>query len=98
MGALQNGPVVAQSQPQAPGTNSSPATVRAAMPADYVIGVEDVLTVMFLLGKDLTSEVVVRPDGKISLPMLNDVPAAGLFQAKAKEEGRELGIEYVGTV
>jgi nicotinamidase/pyrazinamidase len=26
-----------------------------------------------------------------------DVPAAGLFQAKAKEEGRQLGIEYVNT-
>jgi polysaccharide export outer membrane protein len=43
-----------------------------------VIGVEDVLTVMFLREKELTSEVVVRPDGKISLPMLNDIPAAGL--------------------
>ena len=28
--------------------------------------------------KELSAEVVVRPDGKISLPMLNDVPAAGM--------------------
>ena len=49
-----------------------------ALPSDYVIGVEDVLSVVFWRDKDLSAEVVVRPDGKISLPMLNDVMAAGL--------------------
>ena len=39
---------------------------------------EDILTVVFLRDKDLSAEVVVRPDGKISLPMLNDLHAAGL--------------------
>ena len=46
--------------------------------AGYVIGVEDILTVIFLRDKDLSAEVVVRPDGKISLPLLNDLHAAGL--------------------
>jgi polysaccharide export outer membrane protein len=50
----------------------------AALPSDYVIGVEDVLSVVFWRDKDLSAEVVVRPDGKISLPMLNDVVAAGM--------------------
>jgi polysaccharide export outer membrane protein len=72
---LWSGPLAAQSQPPAPGTNKPAAT---PLPTDYVIGVEDVLTVMFLREKDLTAEVVVRPDGKISLPMLNDIQAAGL--------------------
>jgi polysaccharide export outer membrane protein len=70
-------PVAAQSQPPTPGTNK-PAATPAPLPTDYVIGVEDVLTVIFLREKDLTSEVEVRPDGSISLPMLNDIPAAGL--------------------
>ena len=47
-------------------------------PADYVIGPDDFLTVLFWRDKDMSSEVVVRPDGKISLPLLNDVQAAGL--------------------
>ena len=33
---------------------------------------------MFWRDKELSAEVVVRPDGKISLPMLNDVMAAGM--------------------
>ena len=59
--------------------NGSPATPPpVALPADYIIGVDDVLNVVFWKEKDLSAEVVVRPDGKISLPMLNDVPAAGM--------------------
>src|SRR5262249_20646590 len=38
----------------------------------------DVLHVVFWREKDMSAEVRVRPDGKISLPMLNDVPAIGL--------------------
>lgn len=47
-------------------------------PGDYVIGVDDVLVVVFWRDKDMSSEVVVRPDGKITLPLINDVVAAGL--------------------
>ncbi|HEY6214762.1 MAG TPA: polysaccharide biosynthesis/export family protein [Vicinamibacterales bacterium] len=50
-------------------------------PADeptYVIGPGDVLTVQFWHEKDMSAEVVVRPDGNITLPLLNDVHAAGL--------------------
>ena len=54
------------------------ASPGAAVPSDYVIGVQDVLSVVFWREKDMSADVVVRPDGKISLPMLNDVTAAGL--------------------
>src|SRR5262245_39577744 len=66
--------------PQNSNTNSGrPAAAPAAtLPKDYVIGVEDILSVVFWRDKDLSGDVAVRPDGKISLPMLNDVPAAGL--------------------
>lgn len=47
-------------------------------PPDYLIGADDVLGIVFWRDKELSAEVVVRPDGKISLPMLNDVPAAGM--------------------
>jgi len=47
-------------------------------PPGYVIGPLDVLEVLFWRDKDLSAEVVVRPDGKISLPLLNEVEAGGL--------------------
>ncbi len=49
-----------------------------ASPADYVIGADDTLHVSVWKEPDLTATLPVRPDGKISLPLLNDVPAAGL--------------------
>ena len=52
-------------------------SVSAAGP-DYVIGADDTLHVSVWKEPDLTSTLPVRPDGKISLPLLNDVQAAGL--------------------
>ena len=43
----------------------------------YVIGADDVLLVSVWKEPDLTITLPVRPDGNISLPLLNDVPAAG---------------------
>jgi polysaccharide export outer membrane protein len=48
-----------------------------ALPAGYAIGPEDVLSIVFWRDKDMSADVVVRPDGKISLPLLNDIQAAG---------------------
>jgi polysaccharide export outer membrane protein len=47
-------------------------------PPDYVIGIGDVLQVVFWRDKDLSAEVMVRPDGKITLPLLNEIEASGL--------------------
>jgi polysaccharide export outer membrane protein len=59
----------------APGAAGPPG---AAVSADYTIGPEDVLSVVFWRDKELSADVTVRPDGKITLPLLNDVQAAGL--------------------
>jgi len=50
----------------------------ASTSPDYVIGSEDTLHVSVWKEPDLTATLPVRPDGKISLPLLNDVQAAGL--------------------
>ena len=73
-----SGTAAAQAPKPAGPDNTRPATSVAALPSDYVIGVQDVLSVVFWREKDMSAEVIVRPDGKISLPMLNDVTAAGL--------------------
>jgi len=44
----------------------------------YVIGAEDTLLISVWKEPDLTTTLPVRPDGNISLPLLNDVQAAGL--------------------
>ena len=47
-------------------------------PPDYVIGADDILSVRFWRDETMTADVVVRPDGKITLPLINDIQAAGL--------------------
>jgi polysaccharide biosynthesis/export protein len=62
-------------------TGAKAAGMAAPMPdsqADYVIGADDTLHVAVWKEPDLTATLPVRPDGKISLPLLNDVAAAGM--------------------
>jgi polysaccharide biosynthesis/export protein len=54
----------------------SVATAATTDPA-YMIGAEDVLSINVWKEPDMTRIVPVRPDGKISLPLINDVQAAG---------------------
>lgn len=54
-------------------------------PGDYVIGPDDVLSVVFWRDQQLSGDVLVRPDGKISLPLLDDVPAAGLTPRQLRD-------------
>jgi polysaccharide export outer membrane protein len=70
----------AQSTTSNSGRAAAPPTTAKAAPAppDYVIGPDDVLRIDFWRDKDLSSDVVVRPDGKISLQLINDVQASGL--------------------
>lgn len=55
--------------------NGAPAT--GVEPEGYVIGGSDVITVSVWKEPDFTMNLVVRPDGMISLPLLGDVRAAG---------------------
>jgi polysaccharide biosynthesis/export protein len=75
-------PVHAQANSNAAGTPpthaAAPAALNQAVDPNYVIGPEDVLDISVWKEQELTRSVPVRPDGKISLPLLNDVQAAGL--------------------
>src|ERR1700722_789410 len=72
-------PIYAQ---QTPGTTAAPAADATPKSAtddpNYIIGPQDTLDVSVWKEPELTRTVPVRPDGKISLPLLNDVQAAGL--------------------
>ena len=52
----------------------------------YRIGPEDVLQVAVWNNEAMSRTAPVRPDGRISLPLLNDVPAAGLTPVELREE------------
>jgi len=76
-------PVHAQtSQPQEPPSRgpaaAAVATPAITLPADYVVGAEDVLSIKFWREAEMSADVIVRPDGRISLPLLNDIDVAGL--------------------
>ena len=45
---------------------------------EYYIGPEDVLEVSVWRNNDLSKQVIVRPDGRISLPLIGDIPASGV--------------------
>ncbi len=53
--------------------------------SDYVIGADDNLHISVWKEPDLSETLPVRPDGKISMPLLNDVPAAGLTPLQLKD-------------
>ena len=71
----------ALSQPASSSTQTTPA-----LPPEYAIGVDDILSIRFWGDQQMSSEgVVVRPDGRISLPILNDVQAAGLSPEQLRQ-------------
>jgi polysaccharide export outer membrane protein len=59
-------------------TKPAPAAPAAVGEEEYKIGPQDVLRIDVWKEPEITRTVPVRPDGKISLPLLNDVQAAGL--------------------
>jgi len=70
--------------------SAAPGGMSIALPAGYAIGVDDRLEITFWRDKDLSAEVVVRPDGRISLPLLNDVQAAGLTPEELRQSVLQL--------
>ncbi len=70
--------------------------------SDYVIGPDDLLSIVFWRDQQLSGDVLVRPDGKISLPLLDDVQAAGLTPKQLRDrligEARRFVSEPVATV
>ena len=62
---------------------------------EFLIGPEDVLEVVVWKNEDLSRQVVVRPDGMISLPLIGDVQANGLHANKLADRIKERFKEYM---
>ena|SRR5687768_14062456 len=82
-----------QSVPEAAAAAAAPRPSDPVVPPGYVIGPDDLLSIMFWKDKDMSSDTYVRPDGRIALPLLNDVQAAGLtpeqLRLKLTEESKK---------
>ena len=87
----------ASSGPQAPAraaTGVEAASADAGL-IDYVIGPEDVLGVVFWRDTEMSGDVTVRPDGKITLPLIGELHAAGVTPEKLKQNIQSAAVKYL---
>jgi polysaccharide export outer membrane protein len=79
----------AGAQPVAPKAPPSPGAAQAQPggpgQGDYRIGPEDMLQISVWRNEAMSRTVPVRPDGKISLPLLNDIQAEGLTPMELRD-------------
>jgi polysaccharide export outer membrane protein len=87
--------VRAQAQRAGTAATAVPVATVVEPPGDYVVGPEDVLGIVFWRDRDLSADVIVRPDGRVSLPLLNDIDVAGLTPDQVRERVTERAKRYV---
>ncbi len=92
LAALLLGSLVACANPEV-----LPPPPRPVEPEPYVIGVTDVLDIRVWKNPELSTSAVVRTDGKISVPLIDDVHAEGLTPEELKEVIIEALAEYVSA-
>ncbi len=74
---------------------SPPKSSDTGVPETFVIGLEDILRVDVWREPELSAaQIVVRPDGKITLPLIGDVQAAGFTTKQLQENLTERFKEY----
>jgi polysaccharide export outer membrane protein len=85
----------AQSVVPAMASDAPKKAAAATTDPNYVIGAQDVLDISVWKEPDVSRVVPVRPDGKVSLPLLNDVQAAGLTPSQLAAQVTENLKKYV---
>ena len=90
---------LAQDAAKAANTDAVAAAAARALGStgDYEIGPEDVLDISVWKNPELSRKVPVRPDGKISLPLVNDIQAAGLTPTALRQQLATRLAEFVPT-
>jgi polysaccharide biosynthesis/export protein len=73
----------------------SPALAALSVPVDYIVGPGDVVQVFVWRNPDLTATVPVRPDGKISTPLVEDMVAVGKSPTALARDIEIVLAEYV---
>lgn len=98
------GPALAQKQEAAPPRNDpsstapvKPETTAAVDPKSYVIGAQDVLMIRVWREQDFSGPYTVRPDGKITIPLVGDVQASGLTPERLGEQLKQALSSYINA-
>jgi polysaccharide export outer membrane protein len=85
--------------PKGKGTRTADAAtaaiVRDPRSTAFLIGPEDILDIQVWKNVELSRTVPVRPDGKVSLPLVNDIQAAGLTPSQLRDQLTTRLSEYV---
>lgn len=74
---------------------SAAAGIAAVDPNSFVLGVEDVIFIRTWRNEDWTWETAIRPDGKITGPLIGDIEAAGKTPAQVAQTIAELLTKYI---
>ena len=82
-----------QTEAQAPnkpvgtvGTSAAPASAReTALPSDYRLGAGDKLRIEVYKDQQLSQSLQIRPDGKITMPLIGDIAAVGLTPLELRD-------------
>jgi len=85
----------AESVPAAAAGAVAPRPAEPAIPPGYVIGADDVLSIVYWKDKDMSADAQVRPDGRIALPLINEVQAAGLTPEQLRKAITEESKRYM---
>jgi polysaccharide export outer membrane protein len=81
IGRAQEQPPAAQPKPLEPAKTEAAGTQALAAPVDpktYLLGSEDIIHIRVWREPDLSEAAAIRPDGKITMPLIGDVQASGL--------------------
>ncbi len=104
--AVGTSPAVPSSTPRDPKANAKTSVTEARPPAKadpraaemaaaFQIGPEDLLDISVWKNVELSRVVPVRPDGKVSLPLVNDIQAAGLTPSELRDQIATKLAEYI---
>lgn len=91
---LLGGAPRAQQEGAQPAAKAAPAET-VALPPGYVIGSGDHLAVTFWKEPELSAEVIVRPDGKITIPLIKEVAVTGLTPEQLATQLETLAARFV---
>ena len=91
--ALLSAPMAAQAPAAQRAASSS--SVETVAPAGYIIGAEDVLGIVFWREPEMNGDVTVRPDGKVTLPLIGELRAEGLGPETLRDQIKQAAAKYM---
>ena len=96
--AIPSPPPAAEKPPESPKVPSTLAPDNTGLPLDprtYIIGPEDIIAIKVWREAEFTGAKGVRPDGKITMPLIGDVQASGLTPARLADQLKQALSTYL---